>query len=106
MKPRVRSPLDDPNPNDAMQRVDVAARETVALLHLVEVFCELDDRDVNLNASAGMLSTAADGLQVLMADLATRVVSMQTDATKLFELAAGQPWLLPSGAPGDVDGAE
>jgi hypothetical protein len=64
-----------------------ARSRTDALLHMVKVFCTLEERDMRA-AVDGTLSDAAEGLAILMGDLVHRVETIHDNVTKLEDLWA------------------
>jgi len=101
-QPRVDAPapeLDDPrggrpvalttavdNHVDLADALSTEAGETIALLHMVKVFCNLEQRDMTHGALDGTMAAAAEGLAVLMGILADRVESIKDTSRKLYEL--------------------
>jgi hypothetical protein len=73
-------------PVDLVDDIATETAEVIALLHMVRVFCNLEKRDMDGGAIDGTLSDAADGLAILMGDLAGRVESIKDKATKMYEL--------------------
>ena len=73
----VRTPL------ELADRINAEAEEAIALLRMVRVFCHLEQRDATEGQVDGTLSDAAEGLAILMDDLADRVESIKDKTTKL-----------------------
>lgn len=76
-------------PVELIDAINPEATKTIALLHMLHVFCNLEQRDITRGCVDGTLSDAAAGLAFLMDDLADRVESIRTQANELFELAGG-----------------
>ena len=58
---------------ELLNAITTESCETRALLTLVKVFCNLEQRDVTSPVPDSSLADAAEGLAVLMADLERRV---------------------------------
>jgi hypothetical protein len=59
------------------------AEEVIALLQMVRIFCGLEQRDMTGGGSEGSLADAAEGLGVLMGDLAERVEAIKDHVAQL-----------------------
>jgi hypothetical protein len=71
---------------DLMDVIDTEAADTMALLRMLRVFCNLEQRDMPRGDVDGTLADAAKGLAVLMDDLEDRVAAMHVKTTKLWQL--------------------
>jgi hypothetical protein len=63
--------------------------ETVALLTMLRVFCNLEQRDMVAGRVDGTLSDAAEGLSILLGDLAHRVEVIQHKVDQFYALWSG-----------------
>lgn len=77
------------DPVELIDAINLETTKTIALLNMLHVFCNLEQRDITRGCVDGTLSDAATGLAVLMDDLADRVESIKNNANELFELAGG-----------------
>jgi hypothetical protein len=85
-QPKTPAP-EDARPVDLADTIHEDADQVVALLHMVKVFCTLEERDMRA-AVDGTLSDAAEGLAILMGDLVHRVETIHDNVTKLEDLWA------------------
>jgi hypothetical protein len=81
-----RTAPDSTEPGELVAEIAAASAETIALLTMVRVFCNLEQRDMDPDCVDGTLSDAAEGLSVLMGDLAQRVETIQNKVDQFYEL--------------------
>ena len=53
---------------------------------MLQVFCNLEKRDMDHGMVDGTLSDAAPGLSILLFDLAERVEAVKAESAKLYDL--------------------
>ena len=84
-------PLDDAiTPADLVAAIATESAETIKLLTMLRVFCNLEQRDMDGGEVDGTLADAAEGLSVLMGDLADRVESIQNKVDQLYAVWPGK----------------
>ncbi len=59
------------------------ANQAIALLHMLQVFCNIEQRDMTAGMTDGTLSDAAEGLAILLGDLVDRVELIKGNLMKL-----------------------
>ena len=69
---------------DLIDIIDNEADQAIALLQMLRVFCNLEERDVTVGEIQPdqSLSDAAPGLAVLLSDIADRIESIKDKARK------------------------